>query len=305
MTQNNSLPETYVFSDGDERDRLIVLHDSSKPNFLKVMQRVLDEYGLAELLEKAAQNNTKVRILDAGCGEGLYLYDLAQLLEERNLLEAADLNGIDRDAFSLELANEFKHILQPPRPYLNFYAHDLRKPLAENPELKAADKLQFDFIYATLVLEHISNAEQLLTLLYNYLKPGGIIYLREGRLSADSWEAPTPSMQPPTHAFYDFIYSVNDGKEIAVLEAGWLKSLGATQVQAIEDTAYANGDNELGLQTLRNWVLAIKNSLPKAIQFGRMTQEQSETLMDTILQELNEGNPHGYWKQVDTLARKP
>lgn len=304
MTQFNTLPETYVFSDGDERDRLVTLHDSSKPNFLKILQRVLDDYGLAHRLEQAQQANTKVEILDVGCGEGLYLHDLAQILEARGFLAAADLNGIDRDATSLELAKDFRTVLQPPRPYLNFYVHDIRMPFEENAELKAVNKLQFDFIYATLVLEHIPNAQKIEEMLYQHLKPGGVIYLRNTMLGEGDTVAPTPSMYQPTRAFQNFIANLNEGVDIAVQTQHWLAAFGAVQIQNFEDVAYANSDSQLGLATLQNWVLAIRNSLPKAVQSGRMTQEQSETLLDTILQELN-GDPRGYWKQMDTLACKP
>lgn len=296
--------ETYVFANGDERDRLIIQHDGFKPKFLGILQRVLDDYGLAERMKQARQHGTKVSILDAGCGEGLFLHDVAQEIAERSFLDVIDLNGFDRDALAISLANEFKTVLKPPRPYLNFYVHDLRTPFEENPALKEANKLQFDFIYATLVVEHIPNSQKIVADLYQHLKPGGVIYLRDTLVTEVDYFAPTPAMAIPTKAFRSYVASLNPEVVVAKENVNWLKALGATQLQVSEDMVYADGDSPQHIEELRNWVLGIKNSLPKVVETNRMSQAEADALMDKIYQELN-GDPRGYWKLLDTLARKP
>lgn len=298
--------ETYVFASGDERDRLIIQHDGFKPKFLRIMQRILNDYGLMQRLKEARKFGTKVSVLDAGCGEGLFLHDIAELVEDYGFLDVVDLSGIDRDALAISLANEFKTVLKPPRPYLNFYVHDIRTPLEENPALLEANKLQFDFIYSTLVIEHIPNSQKLVESLYSYLKPGGIIYFRdtvntEGTVDI---QPPTPSMAIPTLAFRSYVISLNRGVVVAKETANWLRTLGAIKIETTEDIVPADGDSPEHIEELRNWVLVIKNSLPKLVESGRMSQTDADELMNKIYQELN-NDPRGYWKLLDTIARKP
>ncbi len=87
----------YLFPSNSEMEanRLFIYHSVSKPGVTEALNHILDEYGLAAKLQAAKANGSKVRVLNFGCSEGLFLHDLAEKLEKRGLLEAADLNGID------------------------------------------------------------------------------------------------------------------------------------------------------------------------------------------------------------------
>src|SRR5438105_631099 len=89
----------YPFQKGEsaERDRLALQHEIYKPRVRQVFEKVLDEYGLAERLKAPKIEPERVRILDIGCGEGWFLFDLATRLAERGLLDGCDLVGIDVD----------------------------------------------------------------------------------------------------------------------------------------------------------------------------------------------------------------
>jgi hypothetical protein len=136
--------------------------------FLDAVNRILDEYGLAHKLELAKQQGVKLRILQVNCAEGLYLHELARLLEERNLLEGAELYGITEDPTQISTADVYSKMANPPRPYLNFYQHNLHQPLADciglHEGLRASGLVQFDWLFgANETLIVLKDAHTVLT----------------------------------------------------------------------------------------------------------------------------------------------
>src|SRR5438045_4676148 len=85
-------------SNAKSSERMLAQYKAFKPVFEVCLNKVLDEYGLAEKLTLAKAKGTKLKILNYQCGEGLYLHLFSELLEKRGLLEGAELNGIDMDA---------------------------------------------------------------------------------------------------------------------------------------------------------------------------------------------------------------
>lgn len=297
----------YIFEASHDRERLVLQHEINKPSVSRIMERVLDEYGLAERLQTAKTNGTKLRVLDVGCGEGLFLHDLAELLETRGLLDAATLIGIDIDMAAIDTAHEFRVLTKPPRPYLNFYVHDVTRPLEECPELRSVEdgQTQFDFIFAIFVTEHLPEARQQVEKLYHALKPGGIIYLRDFLLDEgeNGWTSVHPAITPLNRAYCNYLLNLNKGTIVAREQANWLKEVGASQVQALPDLLLVRGDTEFGRKQLRNVVMITRNSGPQLISRGAMTQAEFEQLMNLLFQELG---PHsrGQVTHIDTLARK-
>ena|SRR5438105_4647772 len=76
--------QQYIFSKSDDRERLSLQHATFKPNFVHILEQLLNEYGLAEQLLRQAAANPGERVghvLEIGCGEGLYLHDVAEVFE--------------------------------------------------------------------------------------------------------------------------------------------------------------------------------------------------------------------------------
>ena len=297
----------YIFANSNDRTRLKLQHDISRPHFLEIIEQVMNDYGLAERLEKAKTRGEKVRILDFGCGEGMFLHDLAEILEKRGLLEAADLNGIDNDRAAIMTADEYCQISQPPRPYLHFFVHDGTHPLEDCLGLPQDDRLEFDFIFAILVLEHLPDARQHLERLYRNLKPGGVIYLSDfvAQEGGDyGWVLPHPVMLPIGRILNQVWLNKNNGEVIALEIAGWLRQLGAEKVQATPNLAVMGGDTKAGMDMFRNFLLGIRNACPFLIARNIITQAQLDEMLETLYRELTREST-GRTGHMDILALKP
>jgi SAM-dependent methyltransferase len=290
----------------DDRERLVVQHDIFKQNFVQMIEKILLDYGLAQKLEqaKASGNSKKVRILDVGCGEGSFLHDVAEVLQAHDLLEVVELIGFDKDAAAIAMAQDL-YATETTVPFLQFYVQDATElPNTDNPAL--ADR-PFDFIYALMAFEHIPNAKRHVKELYDHwLVPGGAIYLRDALAweGENKWLAPLPAMAQQLRAFKSFIVKLNEGKEVASEEVTWLRDLGASQVQTFLDLLKADLTTDRGLEVMGHWVMMVRNSLPRLVSGNLLSQEQANTILDDIYQNLEQANP-GYWGTVNTLAQKP
>jgi len=298
--------QVYLFAAAEDGDRLVIQHNIFKAGFLKILEQVLEQYGLANRLEAARAAKTKLRILDIGCAEGLYLHDVAEVLEARGLLEAAQFNGIDLNVGAISTAEEFCQQSNPPRPYLNFYVHDASMPLEDCLGLRQEGKTEFDFIYLNATLEHLHNARQHLARFYQALKPGGVIYLWDAvtEESEEGWQAPHPLLTPLAHQFNRLIMEANQGLMVCRETAGWLTEMGAEQVQATNLAQPIGGTTPGGRQMLRNSVMMVRNGLPQMVSRGIMSQAQADELMATLHRDLSPASS-GYQSWVSTLARKP
>src|SRR5947209_3036698 len=130
MTMTKTEYREYVLGMVDDRQRQERLHRHQKAGFKGVIEQLLDEYELAgQLVAAKTGQRAKLKILEVGCGEGLYLHDLAEVLEGRDLAHSATLYGLDINQAMIETAIEYTRLSKPARPYLHFYTHDLSQPL--------------------------------------------------------------------------------------------------------------------------------------------------------------------------------
>lgn len=106
--------------------------------------------------------NSKMRILDYGCGVGDWIY----LLLKRNIIcRETCIVGVDISKHAIDIClKKFKN-------EANTQFH-----VIENNKISIEDSY-FDVIYMIGVLHHTKNHEELLTELYNKLKIGGKIFI--------------------------------------------------------------------------------------------------------------------------------
>jgi SAM-dependent methyltransferase len=290
-----------------DTERLEAVHRIYQPIFLKIVKKVLNTYGLGQSLMRAKAAGQKLHILDVGCAEGLYLHDVAQVLEEQQLLEAAAFLGIDIDPNVIAVAEEYSRLSRPPRPYLHFYVHDATQPFEDAMAFKAFGHNRFDFIYCIYTLEILPNARQQLERFYNALNPGGTIYLHSQAIKKgpEGWLSIHPILEIFDNWMFDNIASVNPGLDVPYQAADWLREMGAIQLNSNPVTLTYEGNTEQGRSLLRHAILFVRNSLaPAMIEKGALTQAQFDNLWATFSKELG---PHlqGQTTLVNTFARKP
>lgn len=313
MLKKEELKEYIYGKTSSDRTRLMLQYELNKSSFLAAIERVLEEYGLAERLKRVQMQSwtfppmEKVQILDIGCGEGMHLYELARVLERRGLLKAAELNGIDYDQAAILVAEQYSLVSVPPRPYLNFHACDATRPLKDCQNLaKNGQALQFDFIYAFLVLEHLPDAKTHLQEFYRALKPGGVIYLRgyvteEGE---EGWLPIHPALRLFGLAYDNYMQKLNPGPPVACMQAGWLREFGAEMVQSFTDKRIDDLTTERGSKMLQNILMMAHNSAPHLIAQGSLSQAEFEEKLHMLYREIRPDSL-GQLTYIDTFARKP
>jgi 2-polyprenyl-3-methyl-5-hydroxy-6-metoxy-1,4-benzoquinol methylase len=121
-----------------------------------------EEYsGKAELIEGYVQANDAC--LDLGCGDGAYVYRMAQ--------RARSVVGIDADFDAIRLANDQlkKHGV------LNARCEQMPLSRVSRDALSVAEG--FDVIYSMDVIEHLPDPTELLTAASALVRPGGTIVI--------------------------------------------------------------------------------------------------------------------------------
>ncbi len=305
--------QQYLFQDAvnvAERDRLIIQHQLLYPSFEATLKRILDEWGLAQKLEVATKNGNSFTILDLGCGEGLFLFDLAAILAQRGLLTAnVSLYGLDKDETAIATAEAFSKRQPEPNLNLEFYVYDVTQPLDDCAGLKwqtnrAMPDLQFDFILASQLFEHLPQAQLHLTRIYNQnLKPDGMMFVRDFTFAEAGWLAPHPTMQTIFAKSCELVLSLNAGVDVAQNHREWLGQLGAAILNATQ-TVLATGTDERGLLMARNFVMITRNVAPVLIKIGKLERDEYETAFAQMFKEFSAETP-GHLISLDTVAYKP
>jgi SAM-dependent methyltransferase len=300
--KSNSFQE-YIFGseDIDDRERLIVQHELFRPAFLESFAKVLDEYGLVACFAQAKATGQKVRILDMGCGEGLYLNTIEDLVKELGFIEAVQLIGVDKDVRAIEFANE----MAADKPYLAFVIHELTEPFASNANPLLSEP--FDFIYEVATAPYIPNFKTFLkTIFETNLKPGGAMYLRDFTTNEQDteWINFNPKLTPFFRAFMEVITKPNGGADVSREAASYLAELEAAEnIQTSVNIVPIDGKSELGMNMLRNTVLLVRNTGPMLVRMGKISQEDFERTWEITLNEIDE-DIDIVTRLVNTIVRK-
>ena len=301
LTKSNF--QNYVFGGSNDQARLSEFHKLIKPVFERALDQVFDEYGLGETLKAAKVAGKTLQVADVGCGEGLYLVDVANRLKKDNSLNTAELYGFDLNPVMISTAHDLSKQLGLP---LNFYVHNVQQPLENSPDLQLMGRSSFDFIFALRFTSYITNPHQVVQHLYESLKPGGVIYLLDFTMhdsKEDGWKCP-PYFQLLYEKFSIAINSLNDGVEVAPAHADWLKGMGATNIQTKGDILKSGDGSPEGMLLLRIVMLTVRNAVPMLIANGLLTQEQVDTAIEAAFREMNPATELQY-ALLGTIAQKP
>jgi SAM-dependent methyltransferase len=296
--------QKYLYSVVDEEQRNLMQYNVLKPKTCEVLGEVLENYDLRERLEAAKQTGTQVLILEAGSGSGYFLQDFADLLHQHDLLQAANLNGVDIDMRYINSALQLNK-KSAAWANINYYQHDITKPFEQNYSLHLEKKLQFDCICATLLMQYLPDAQQHILRLYQYLKPGGVLYLCDSYMwygGAKGWLAPTPGLEK-FGLGTTLVRNINGGKIIAEETAPWLREAGAEQVQTWFDLIQANEDNPASLDVLRYYIALVRSVTPVLLQVGMINQAEHDDILASVF-EIRKTS-RAQLPFIHTVARKP
>jgi hypothetical protein len=236
-----------------------------------------------------------------GCGEGLYLNTIEDLVRELGFIEVVQLIGVDKDVRAVEFAND----MAADKPYLEFVIHELTEPLASsaNPVLSEP----FDFIYEVATGPYIPNFKAFLKTIFEInLKPGGAIYLRDFTTNEQDteWINFNPKLTPFFRAFMEVITKPNEGADVGREAQTYLAELGtAENIQTSVNIVPIDGKSELGMNMLRNTVLLVRNTGPMLVRMGKISQEDFERTWEITLNEIDEDIAIAT-RLVNTIVRK-
>jgi SAM-dependent methyltransferase len=310
--------QEYLMSEANDGQRLAAQHDAFKPSIMKMFQLVLEEYGLLHKLEQAkeaskqdANATSKVAILDLGCGEGLFTFDLAGLLKKHKLIDKVELFGIDIDTTAIDTAKELCKNFNSSRPYIFFKTGDITLPFANEEPSPENPSQTYDFIFVISVMVHLSDSRKQLQRVYQHLlKPGGIIFLASAVLSfldtneVDGCVLPHPIMYTFYKELLRFVHSKNPGVEVATAQGHWLEELGAERVMAIKNRLIVGGDTVEGIAMLRDLVMSMRSGAPFLISHGLISEAFYDEVMTKLFKELTVDS-QGHLTLVNVIATKP
>jgi hypothetical protein len=320
VTQQPPTPRQFreaMFNSAEHSERLFLAFKVVQPIFAEAINRILDQYSLTTRLKAAIQNGYKLRFLQLNCAEGLFLYELARILEEHNLLAGAELFGISGEVAHILTAELYSKQARPPRPYLNFYFHDIHQPLETCLGLHEAAKsdsdtpVTFDFIFgANETLVVTKDAKQILERLYKRnLKADGLMLFTELTLTEgkEGWIPPHPALGELLRLGLIPLASYNPGvEEVALAVKDWLGDLGAEKanLQQYKLKIAQGGYSEQGRLFLRNTIQFLSITGPQFVNAGLLSQARFEELWGTFRREIAPQH-QGFAHYVITIGHKP
>ena len=169
MTAHETKSNYYLFEDNNytDRERLVMASDFQRVQADEMLSVAEERFGLGA--------GGRVRALDVGCGEAIYLFHLVR----QNRYPDFFAWGLDKDIEAIETVQVLARIEQYTH-FFNFAQHDLTRPLSEVEGLFGADGTQrFDLAMANYILTHLRDHLGLLRQLYDALAPGGTLLLSD------------------------------------------------------------------------------------------------------------------------------
>lgn len=283
---------SYLLETYSDRDRLFLQYELFRDDFNHWFDRALR---LGNLSTDPA--TATWRVLDVGCGEGLFAHEIATRYPRAHII------GFDTDAVAIGTAaltfgRSTKHDLQ-------FYTYDACLPLppAFDPDRPmTSGGSGFDVALAHIVLPHIRAFDQALRNLRAALKPGGVLYVRD--IDGTSLRFPHPSLVTLWNVFVVALQQIAGGA-FTQNHADYLAHAGFTPITSGVTTYPIGGTTPAGQQMLGNFIRGFPAARRAVVERqglmrGPEFDAHFQRLMTEITPELV-----GTFAVINTLACKP
>ncbi len=297
---------TYILSDSlDDRKRLEIQVKLYTPAFRQTLSMAFDK---SDLRDRLRDPQATFRVLDLGCGEGLYFPVLAQFLVEQGMRSHLEMVGLDRDARAISTGQDYVWALNMNN--VKLYVHDLTKPLNQVVGLTATASSdqdgRFDLIYANVVLMHVPQIAIKLVLGQIHdelLKPGGAFFTKDMTWGAGGMSYPSPSFTKLSGTTAASLLKMLGG-DFAPQHEAFLSEAGFEGIESFEDFYPIGGSSETGRKMLSDFILGQYATRPMLTKLGIMNEAEYDELVRQEFQELKP-ELEGRLTLKNTLAYRP
>ena len=272
---------TYIMDDPlPDRQRLVLQVKIYTPAFKQALSLALHKFNL---LPRLQDPTATFRILDVGCGEGLYFPVIHEFLAEQGAKARIQIVGLDRDAQAVATAWDYSQALNLSN--VEVYAHDLSQPLDKLSYLDLSNPAKhFDLVIASVVLMHLTNVQTVLGEIYAVLKPGGAFYTKDMNWQ-NGYQYPSPTFTRLSQLIIEQLVKMI-GTDFAPQHEQYLGQAGFQGIESFEDAYPIGGQTETGRRMLENLVLAQHSTRPMIIQMGLMSAKDYDAALQTEFGEI-------------------
>lgn len=279
MLQPTQIPNPYIFGDPQ-----------------------VDRYRLeiqTQLLEGFVRQNARrfcgarvASILDLGCGDGKLDFVLKEVYPHARLV------GIDLDEAAIAKARDGAAARQLEG--CEFIAGDV------DTEIPAG---QFDLVYASLILLHISNPRHVVAMAVNRLAPGGHIWIKD--VNPDMLEDRSVaafaggSYMTLLRLLEKALAKIGGDARVATWLPDYLHELGMVDVQTEAETYPLGGSSDVGQAMLGNSVTAFFSARKYIISEAGIDKAEFERLLNQVIEAWKAGEETIRPIGLDIIARKP
>ncbi len=291
---------TYILSDSlSDRKRLALQVNLYASTFKRALGQAIDKFGLRAALQDPTAT---FRVLDLGCGEGLYIPVVNDWLKEQGAKARIKLIGVDREPLAIATGTAYLAALGLTNAEL--YTHDLTRPWSEFNDLDMSQpENHFDLIYASVVFMHLPDVSQIVQSTFELLKPGGAFYTKDMTWLDGGMNYPSPTLTELSEIVRPIILG-RLREDFASQHKPFLEKAGFEGVESFEDSYPIGGQTEGGRRMLEIFLLGQHALRPLFIQLGLMDGAEYDR---RIAQEFQEITPQleGRLTMVNTVARRP
>jgi SAM-dependent methyltransferase len=228
------------------------------------------------------------RILDIGCGAGQLTTTLARVYPN------AEVIGVDNDPRAIAKARA--RAVESKRGNVEFQVGDITAGLPAGP---------FDLIYASLVLLHIREYEQVVREAYGALAPGGMLWVKDLHPAIET-ALPHPTYQRAMGLTYATLEAIGAHPYLGRELPGHLEQFGFEAIRVEVETYPLGGTTPSGQAALGILLGAIYNAR-QLVSRIQGVPENEIVKMYVEIGEFARGNamPVGLLQLSNVLARRP